>query len=1108
MILSRGGKVAPRALTLLFLTLLALVPVALAQTFRGSIAGIVTDASGAVVAGAQIQALDVATGVKHDTVSTSGGEFTFTDLPLGSYTITSAATGFGTVKVDKVPVTAGVIYSLPVKMSVAQAAETVEVNAAALALDTTSTTQTAGVVGKALQDTPLNGRDFTQLIILSPGFSNSGAGGYGSLNGTRANQINWQIDGIDNNDLWHNIPAVNQGGVSGIAGIILPIDAVEQFSAQTEAAPESGRNPGGTVNLSLKSGGNQIHGSAYYYNRNEFFGATNPFTAPTKQEVRNYNYGFSAGGPFIKDKFFWFTTYEHQRFTIGVPNTTTEPTQAYQALAVAALNKYGIPVNPVSTRLLATLWPAETTGAGPATPNNYTGTAPEFGYSYNGLAKLDYTINEKNTLSAHWFVGQGNQVAPVGSAISYYYEVAPIHVQNYAIVYNHVFSSSITNQVLAGVNYFNQVFNDQNNGFDPASLGLVNGTTLAGAPNIKIGTTASAGFDPIGETPPEGRNDITGHLTDDLAWTVGKHQFKFGGELRKAQLDEFYHRHALGSYTFDGSQCNVNGVACAVPTGTASGDSYATGDLRVDALADFLAGNVETSSIALGDPDRQVFVNTLAFFGQDAWQLSSKFNVNYGLRWDYEGPLHDSKKDLSVFRPNLGGVVYQGAGISNLYDPVYSSFSPRLGFSYQVTPNTVLRAGAGLYFDTPNLNPFLDNRPGNGAPNGVEGNPGGPNPVTTATRSSYTIQDGVNTFPDATASDSIFSIAKNFVPSRNMNYNIQLEQSLSSKVVAQIGYVGSQARHLLSILDINQAALNSGNLTNPAAGSIVPGTSIFCPAGQTIQNCSRPYYTAFPNFTYINEVRSIGTANYNSLQATIRASGFHGVTAQAAYTWSHNMDEVTAYRGALPQDSTNFKGDYGPSDFDNRNIFVGLITYDVPGSEHLRGLTKGWELNSLMTFHSGLPFSVYSSSDTSGTDDGNQRANIVPGVDPYAGFRKGKVGANWLNPAAFADAAAGTFGNTGRNAYLGPGFSDVDFSVFKNTPIGERVTTQFRVEMFNLLNRTNFAPPTANGSGGVNPSYTADNGLSLTTTIGSFNGAPGIGAGEPFNTQLALKIIF
>ncbi len=1065
---------------------LSLAPASQAQTFRGGLNGVVTDQSGAVVPSAEVLALDPATGITHTTVTSSGGEFTFQDLPLGAYDVTATAPGFQKVKFDKVPVQAGSIYSLPIKLSVAQQATTIEVNAAALSLDTTSTTQTAVVSGKPLQDTPLNGRDFTQLIILSPGFSNSGAGGYGSLNGTRANQINWQIDGIDNNDLWHNIPAVNQGGVSGIAGIILPIDAVDQFSAQTQAAPESGRNPGGSVNLSLKSGTNQLHGTAYYYNRNEALGAMNPFTAPVKQEVRNYNYGFSAGGPVVRDKLFWFVTYEHQRFTIGVPDQATEPSQPWQAEAKAALATFGVPVNPVSTAMLSTLWPASATGSLPATVNNYTSSFNEYGYSYNGLAKIDYTINGKNSLTAHWFVGQGNQVAPVGSSLYYYYEVAPIHVQNYAIVYNHVFTPTITNQLLLGVNYFNQVFNDYNNSFDMASLGLVTGSSLPGAANLQI-----AGFDAVGETPPEGRNDITGHLTDDVAWTVGKHQFKFGGEFRQAQLDEFYHRHALGSFTFDGTQ---GPDATANPT-----DSWDTGDPRIDALADFMAGNVVTSSIALGDPDRQVFVNTFSLFAQDSWQLSPKLDVNYGLRYDYEGPLHNQWKNLSVFRPNLGGVVYQGNQISSLYDPTWTNFSPRVGFSYQARPTTVIRAGAGLYFDTPNLNPFLDNRPGNGAPNGVEGNPGTGGTVTTATRNNYSIVSGVNVFPSSLASNSIFSIAKSFQPSHNMNYNVQIEQSLTNKVVAQIGYVGSEGRHLLSIRDINQAALNSGNLTNPAGGS--PG----CPAGYTIQNCSRPYFSQFPDFTFINEIQSIGTSNYNALQATLRVSNLHGLTAQAAYTWSHSFDEVTAYRGALPQDSFNFKGDYGPSDFDNRNIFVALFTYDVPGGQKWKGLTRGWQLNSLMTFHGGLPFSVYSSSDTSGTSDGNQRANYVPGVSPYAGYRKGKVGANWLNPAAFVDAPAGTWGDTGRNAYNGPGYGDVDFSVFKNTPIGERVTTQFRVEMFNLFNRTNFAPP-LNGS--FNPSFTQDNALNLFTTIGSFNGAPGIGAGEPFNTQLALKIIF
>ena len=1056
-----------------------------AQTFRGGINGVVTDQAGAVVAGAQVVATADATQVQHTTVTSSGGEFSFQDLPLGAYTVTATAPSFQTVKIGSVGVTAGTIYTLPIKLTVASQATTVEVSAAALALDTTSTTQTTVLQSKTVQDIPLNGRDFTQLIALTPGFAGYVGGGYGSLNGTRANQMNWQIDGIDNNDLWHNIPAVNQGGVSGIAGIVLPIDAVEQFSAQTQAPPESGRNPGGTVNLSLRSGTNGIHGTAYYFNRNEALGAKNPFT-PTKQEVRNQNWGFSAGGPFIKDKLFWFTTFEKQNFTIGVPAQATEPSAAYQTEATAVLANHGIAVNPVSVALIngngsaKGLWPGYAL-SGPATTNNYSSVDPEYGYSYNGLIKLDYTINDRNSLSAHWFAGQGNQVAPVGSILKAYYEVAPIHVQNYALVYNHVFTPTLTNQVLAGVNYFNQVFNDFETDFDPAALGLVTGAPFPGSPNINIG--ANGEFDPVGLTPPEGRNDITGHLTDDISWTVGKHQFKFGGEYRQAQLNEFYHRHALGSLTFDGAQGPWTSEDLA-PYG---------GDTNLLPLADFMAGYVSPtgSSIAIGDPERQVFVNTFDIFAQDVWQVAPKLSFNYGIRYDYEGPLHNGNKDLSVFRPDLGGIVFQGDQISSLYQQSWTNFSPRIGFSYQVKNNTVLRAGYGFYFDTPNLNPFLDNRPGNGAPNGVEGNPSGPSPVLTVQPnnigSTNPIQSGVPVFPSSSAADcpcALFSVNKNFRTPYNMNYNVQLEQSFNGKVVGQIGYVGSQGRRLLSLLDINQS------FVDPGVG-VTPGTySTFIQSSVS----ANPLVGTNP----VNQIESIGTSNYNSLQATLRTQNWHRLSSAVSYTWSHNMDIVTAYRGQLPQDSHNFKGDYGNSDFDVRNTFVGFFSYEIPGSTHLKLLSSGWQANTLITLHGGQPFSVLSSTDTTGTNEGVQRGDVVG--NPYSGIsHNSSTTQSWLNAAAFANPAQYTFGDSRRNQYYGPGYGSWDLSFFKNTPITERINTQFRVEMFNLTNKSNFAPPRNTVGSQLGTLY---------DTIGDYNGAPGIGAGEPFNTQLALKIIF
>jgi hypothetical protein len=1070
----------------LLLTLLASALVARAQTFRGGINGTVTDATGAVVAGAAVTATDVATGIEHKSVSSSGGEFLFQDLPLGSYTVSVSLSGFSTEKVDKIPVSAGVIYTLPVKLSVSSTAQTVEVTAAGISLDTTTTTQTTVLDAKTVADIPLNGRDFTQMIALTPGYAGYSVGGYGSLNGTRANQMNWQIDGVDNNDLWHNIPAVNQGGVSGIAGIILPLDAVDQFSAQTQAGPEGGRNPGGTINLTLRAGGNQLHGTAYYFNRNEAFGEKSPFVA-TKQKVRNYNAGFSVGGPFIKDKFFGFLTYEQQRFVIGESGTATEPSVGWQNQALAYLAANG--KSPSAAQLtfaqsiLNTLWGTsvlaqDTVGV----VNNYHSSDPEFGYSYNGLAKVDYKLTSKDSLSVHWFVGQGNQVAPVGSQLLSYYEAAPIHVQNIAIVYNRLISSTISNQVLIGVNYFNQVFDDNNTKFDVQSLGFITGAPYPNAPNINIGSsagsnggtsTASAQFDPVGLTPPEGRNDITGHLTDQLSWVIGKHQFRFGGEFRQAQLDEFYHRHAVGSFTFDGSQ--------AVP----GGSGYAA------SLGDFILGLTSDASIAIGDPERQVFVNTWFLNAGDSWQLTPKLNVNYGVRYDFEGPLQNALSDMSVFRPEdtaTGGLAFLGKQTDTLYPRYYKNISPRVGLSYSPMSNTVFRAGFGFYADTPNLNPFLDNRPGNDAPNGVEGNPGGPNPVYTVAPVggvNTQIQANVPIFPSvltgspcsASSPCGVFSIDRNFRPSYNENYNLNIERTISPNMIIELGYVGSEGRHLLSLLDINQAA---------------PGVY----ANSLERQITRPYYGLYPQYGNINQLESIGTSNYNSLQAQVRVTNWHHFTTQAVYTWSHNLDEVTAYRGALPQDSTNFKGDYSNSDFDTRNAFTGFLSYEIPGGSHLKALTNGWQVNGLLSFHGGQPFTVYASGDISGTDEGNDRAvQIAPA---HTGYQGQSTTANWIDLSAFVDAAPGTFGTTRRNAFYAPGFSDVDFSVFKNTKVTEHVTVQLRAELFNLFNRNNFAPPSASVGGSSQ----------LFDTIGDYNGAPGIGAGEAFNAQLGGKIIF
>ena len=526
-------RVSSFRLSACLLTAVLLTSSSLAQNFRGGINGTVTDQGGSSIPGATVQITDDATGVAHESVASSAGEFSFPDLPLGYYTVSATSGGFETLKVEKVQVSAGTIYTLPLKLAVASQATTVEVNAAGLTLDVTTPTQTTVLTGKTIQDIPLNGRDFTQMIGMAPGFAGYSLGGFGSVNGTRANQINWQIDGTDNNDLWHNIPAVNQGGVENIAGITLPIDSVEEFSLQTQPSAESGRNPGGSVNLVTKSGTNQIHGSAYYFNRNEALAEVSPFQQGNPP-LRNEQWGESAGGPFWKDHTFWFENFEKQKFKIATGNQGTEPSAAYQAASLPLLAYYGIPENTATANLIPALWPAASL-TGDASSPNYLPSAPETGYSYNGVAKIDHNFNDRQSISARAFLGQGDQIAPVCNCTNpYYFEKAPIHVYNYSIVHNFSITPHITNQINVGVNYFNQIFNDQKTGFDVDSLGFVTNSAYTNAPNLQI-----SGFEQTGKTNPAGRNDITGHLDEGLSWVKGKHQLRFGGEFRQAQLDEF-----------------------------------------------------------------------------------------------------------------------------------------------------------------------------------------------------------------------------------------------------------------------------------------------------------------------------------------------------------------------------------------------------------------------------------------------------------------------------------------------------------------------------------------------------------------------------------------
>jgi hypothetical protein len=1099
-------KSLPRYIYLVLLVLVsAMTPFLGAQTFRGGIAGSVQDSSGAAVPGARVTITGLETGFKREMVTTNSGDYSFQDIPLGGYSVEISAGGFATKKVEKITVGAGQVVGLDIKLGIASAAETVDVSSDGVQIDTLSTTNNNVVPGQAVQNIPLNGRDFTQLIKITPGMN-----GAGSMNGARTNQNNWQIDGVDNNDLWHNAQGANQGGVSGVAGVTLPIEAIDQFSVQSQGNAEVGRNGGGLINMVVKSGTNGFHGSAYYYIRNEAFAVKSAFLSPSARipKIRNNQWGASLGGPVIKDKLFFFVNYERQKYIIGATSAATEPTDAWVSKARTLLAGHNVPVSQTSLNLLTALWPYGNK-SGAATLNNILDPRPQNGYSDNVVGKIDWNINSKQTLSARAFIGSGRQLGNAGVNIYEYYQLAPTHSHNYMVTHNWMLSNKLSNQLLFGVNYFGQTFNDNVHNQNIPLLGLNTGVTdpsLYGAPSISI-----TNFDSVGVTPPLGRQDYTGHVTDTATYVLGKHQFRIGGEFRRNYMNLLYLRNVRGNFAFNGQASSsllpATGTGPTSYAGDASQDASST-DFSVRSLADFLAGYAASGSIARGKLQRDLYVNQWDVFAQDQYQVKSNLTLNYGVRWDYSGPVYSPNGTLSNFNPNAtSGYSVVGTDVSTLYQRRYTNVSPRLGINYRPTEKLSIRANYGLFFDLPNLNGFFDNRPGNGASAGVQANNAGPSPVFTVSRSAaFQILTGVDPLPSSPASGATFgvsSVSPDFKNAYLQNFTLNAEYQVARNTVAQIGYVGSVSRHLFNLRDINQGLRTATPSLSVNTSNGLPCSTTSC---VSYLQYSRPYYSKFPTLAAINQYESSGGGNYNGLIAMLRTSGFHGLTAQGSYTFGQAFDNVSGTRGYAPQNSLNLPGEYGPADFDIRHTFNGYLVYQLPSfGSRFKVLTSGWEANSFLTFFSGRSITPKTSVNNSGVGEFQDRVTKVG--DPYANVNhslqrnsSGTGYVQWFNTTAYAAPTAGTFSPTTRNSVRGPGFGTVDASLVKNTTLHENLKLQLRAEMFNIFNRLNLA----NSSG----SFTSGNFGRSTTTVGDNAGAPGLGSGEPFNMQLAAKIIF
>ena len=1063
--------------------------VAGAQTFRGSLTGTVTDASGAAVPNASITLTNPASNETLNSKSNGAGDFSFPELSVGTYKLLVSAPGFSAKSLDDVAIEVTKINHQQIVLTVGAESTVVDVHASGITLDTTNSQLVSVVDQVSVQQIPLNGRNFQQMVKLAPGDNPYSVG---SVNGTRTAGVNYQIDGADNNDPWSNAIASNQGGIAGIAGGLLPVEAIDQFSLQAAGEADQGRNGGANSNLVLRTGTNHLHGDVFYFDRNELFAWLSPSVAVGSRipEIRNHQGGFTLGGPIFKDKTFFFLAGEIQIAQANNSLADTVLNNTWITAGQAMLANHGVQVNPVSISMYNLLFPAVsrvTTGY----LNQYQSNGVNTYNSYNGLIKLDHRFSDREQLSVHYLGTTGKQSADVGSHFADYFETAPMHIHNGSIILNSTLSSKFLNQLAFSASSFLQVFNDRNQSFNVQGNGLPLGLTgqLAfGAPKFTVGS-----FDYTGATAPLGRQDVTGHVDDTFHWSQGKHEIKFGGEYRHANLNVAYFVNGRGSFNFDGTRGGWTNADCTAAgldpnNASAAGANCSTGKQ----VADFLIGQTQGSSgaqILRNNPQRVYLVNTFDLFAGDNYKISNRLTLNYGVRWSYNGVISDDRNSIYNFTPQ------QGYFKSPLYARNLGNVAPRVGFSFQpfsTNSTTVLRGAWGIFYDQPTVGQFVYNSVGNGASAGIFGSPGDANAAINVTGVNFTL--GSSTFPSGvqfgangqpTTQLGILAINPNYRAAYLENYNLNVEQQISKNTLLTVAYVGSSGRRLAYVDDLNQF-------------SLAPTT-----VGRV-----RPLAAAYPYLTAVNQVNSGATSNYNSMQISFQQSAWHGISAKVYYTWSRSFDDASSV--TTPQDSRNLRGDWGLSSFDVRNIFTANAHYTMPKfTSHAARLTQGYEANGFFSFAGGQPINILSGTNTSGTgeisrDRANRNFGVLPYVPRVTTATSTARNYSYLNKAAWSSpcptsTACGVFGNERRDSVIGPGFGSVDASFVKMTPITEHVTTELRAEIFNIMNQANFANP----SGTLTSS--AFGVLSATRNSSS---APGLGPGEPRNMQFAFKVSF
>jgi outer membrane receptor protein involved in Fe transport len=1177
------------------LLVLAFSAVSLAQS--GSLAGTVTDTSGAVVQGADVIARNVGSNTVRSTTSDAAGSYSMTDLAAGVYEVTVKKESFKLFHEASVELSVAQTLTVNVKLEPGATTEEVQVQANQTAIET-DTAQLSNLVDqRQMQSLPLITRNPYQLVLLSPGTSQTDSGNAGiSVNGARDRNNNFMLDGVDNNDT--SVP----GGMGGV--LSANPDSTEEFRVITDNFnAEYGRNTGAIIDVITKSGTNSFHGGAYYFGRwNGFGGARdffNPGVGPNAGPENPYirhQFGFSVGGAIYKNKTFFFFNDEMDRFRTSLTGEATVPTAAF--LSGQFNYTYTDSVSGASTTVPIDL--LDTPGNGPGGGGNNGSTLLPVGSNAGSPLPFDPTMQKVFAFYPTVAASQssngisGNVFFPTTSATSSYSPVVKIdhHFTDRESLslrygYNHSFdpdpfhsdilpgglgaiasksiteglaaqltstlSNNLVNNLQFGWNHIYATFylgKDTLNALDSVAPvdSLGNGWDFAMNPFTSFASTLSG-------ADSQARKTGTISYTDSISWVHGQHTFKFGGDFRdvgESGFDDFTSRRQL---TLDPETAFGGfdpGFFCTTPTqcgGIVANEPANDLDRSlVDAATAYYGSVIEDSNSQFFNKTgtRQLSDNKnfkqheFDFFAQDTWKVRPNFTLNIGLRYQYNSVPYETDGNLSNLLQDpstyLAGqpVTFSTVGSGSphgLYDPDYKDIEPRFGFSWDPWSNgkTSIRGGFGMFHDRTFGNAFGNARsdppfqasynafPGPGSFNGETfGNAFGsgtfaPEPITQTP--SPSIQDG------ALATAVIFNT--HFPNAGSNNWDLDVQRELPGNNVIDIAYVGAMGVHVWGQRDGNPP---DPNLVQQLLAYCVPGNAFGC--DQTTVSGSLLYegfdfgalpFNAVNNNALFQPDYQIDEFNsiYHSMQSKFTHRMSHGLQVQAAYTWSHaldnSVDPLTPAVGnrTFPRNSRNLAQSYGNSDNDTRNVAVINYIWEMPfgrGKSYLSHgvmgkIMEGFELDGIFTAQTGHPFNIRGTLDTQRTGIGAWGYQVGNPYGAPAGsgcsadnFGPGSAYNYFSNLCAFTNPPWGSASNNERNQFYGPGFWDWDITLAKRMTITEKVKAELRFEGYNILNHPHFLNPGTDGAalgnligqgqfGQINATYTQPDGTTSARQI-------------------------